>query len=251
MVIISMQSAYLATPWLSSPHLQTAFLSFHEGLLLLLIDGDKTPIVIVIPGLTSDSTAAYVKHRAFNMARQGWSVVVCNHRGLGGVSLTSDCCYNAGWTEDVRKIIDHIRFSLAGGKPAAIGHRTPPPTTAAGHRNGGRNSPKTPPKRRSKRPKTDSGSMVAFIATTVYSSDRSDLASLVRQLASGKLDEVGVVEAAASAATGWTIWHQRVGRRGGFRGGAASGNGWLLGLETLGFSIWNPFGPLDLARSNG
>ncbi|KAE8691630.1 putative Cytochrome P450, family 81, subfamily D, polypeptide 8 [Hibiscus syriacus] len=31
----------------------------------------------------------------------------------------------------------------------------------------------------------------------------------------------------------------------------ASRNGWLLGLETLGFPIWNSFGPLDLARSNG
>ncbi|XP_039045057.1 embryogenesis-associated protein EMB8-like [Hibiscus syriacus] len=83
--------------------------------------GDKTPIVIVIPGLTSDSTAAYVKHRAFNMARQGWSVVVCNHRGLGGVSLTSDCCYNAGWTEDVRKIIDHIRCEYPETPLFAVG----------------------------------------------------------------------------------------------------------------------------------
>ncbi|CAL5377932.1 unnamed protein product [Camellia sinensis] len=39
---------------------------------------DRTPIVIVIPGLTSDSASA------------------------------SDCFYNAGWTEDIRKVIDHL-----------------------------------------------------------------------------------------------------------------------------------------------
>nr|GLL23907.1 embryogenesis-associated protein EMB8-like [Ipomoea trifida] len=42
------------------------------------------------------------------MARHGWRVVVCNHRGLGGVSITSERFYNAGWTEDIRKIIDHL-----------------------------------------------------------------------------------------------------------------------------------------------
>ncbi|KAE8692167.1 hypothetical protein F3Y22_tig00110858pilonHSYRG00165 [Hibiscus syriacus] len=67
--------------------------------------------------------------------------------------------------ERTRVLSGFSLVSLAGGKPAAIGHRTPPPATAAGHRNGGRNSPKTPPKRRSKRPKTDFG-VVAFIATT-------------------------------------------------------------------------------------
>ncbi|XVF68242.1 hypothetical protein PTKIN_Ptkin10aG0189300 [Pterospermum kingtungense] len=149
---------YLVTPWLSSPHLQIACLSFFGkappvtykrrlfrafdgGTIALdwltyhdvvegtsgMIDssnglkGDKTPIVIVIPGLTSDSTAAYVRHIAFNFARQGWTVVVSNHRGLGGVSLTSDCCYNAGWTEDVRKIIDHIRCEYPEAPLYAVG----------------------------------------------------------------------------------------------------------------------------------
>lgn len=149
---------YLATPWLSSPHLQTAFLSFFgsapavtykrqlfrawdggtialdwltysdavEGTSRMIdgsnaLKGDKTPIVIVIPGLTSDSDAAYVKHLALNLARHGWNVVVSNHRGLGGVSLTSDCCYTAGWTEDIRKIIDHIHCEYPEAPLYAVG----------------------------------------------------------------------------------------------------------------------------------
>ncbi|KAK3184799.1 hypothetical protein Dsin_032085 [Dipteronia sinensis] len=134
---------YLSTPWISSPHLQTAFLSFFGrapditykrhlfrtpdgGTIALdwltdsdVVEGvthvndttlncDKTPIVVVIPGLTSDSSAAYIKHLAFKIVRQGWRVVVCNHRGLGGISITSDCFYNAGWTEDLRTVIDQI-----------------------------------------------------------------------------------------------------------------------------------------------
>lgn len=30
----------------------------------------------------------YLKHFAFNMAKSGWHVVISNHRGLGGVSIT-------------------------------------------------------------------------------------------------------------------------------------------------------------------
>lgn len=134
---------YLSTPWLSSPHLQTSFLSLYSrplgfsyrrqlfrtadgGTLALdwlrnsdvLEDSfevgnvtskdDKTPILIVVPGLTSDSESSYIKHFTYKMAKSGWNVVISNHRGLGGVSLTSDCCYNAGWTEDLRKVVDHV-----------------------------------------------------------------------------------------------------------------------------------------------
>ncbi|KAL6209431.1 hypothetical protein ACLB2K_020373 [Fragaria x ananassa] len=139
-----LHSRYLVTPWLSSPHLQTVFLSisgrappfnYRRELFYLLSDGgtialdwlmnsdvlgsnidrtsaipedNVTPIVLAIPGLTSDSESPYIKHLAFNTAQKGWNVVVTNHRGLGGVSITSDCFYNAGWTEDLRAVINHL-----------------------------------------------------------------------------------------------------------------------------------------------
>ncbi|KAL6616450.1 hypothetical protein ACP70R_038720 [Stipagrostis hirtigluma subsp. patula] len=130
---------YLATPWLASPHLQTLFLGIsgrppsftYKRQLYTVRDGGtialdwllasdleaadgfiskdaSTPLVVVVPGLTSDSAAAYVKHLVYSMASKGWNVVVSNHRGLGGVSITSDCFYNAGWTEDIREVINYL-----------------------------------------------------------------------------------------------------------------------------------------------
>ncbi|KAK9270785.1 hypothetical protein L1049_026369 [Liquidambar formosana] len=151
-----LRGRYLATPWLSSPHFQTAFLHFfgrppvfsYRRQLFHASDGgtvaldwllnsdvlggafhmnntiskdDTTPIVVVIPGLTSDSASAYIKHIAFNMAKRGWNVVVSNHRGLGGVSITSDCFYNAGWTEDVREVIDYLHQEYPEARLFAVG----------------------------------------------------------------------------------------------------------------------------------
>ncbi|KAG5152612.1 hypothetical protein JHK84_029084 [Glycine max] len=108
-----LHGTYLATPWLSSPHLQTVFLNFfgrppffkYRRQLFTTPDGgtvaldwllssdvsagaihmedvvstdESTPIVVVIPGLTSDSSSA------------------------------SDCFYNAGWTEDVRTVVNYL-----------------------------------------------------------------------------------------------------------------------------------------------
>ncbi|XP_059631907.1 embryogenesis-associated protein EMB8 [Cornus florida] len=147
---------YLVTPWLSSPHIQTTFLSFYGkppvvsyrrqlfhasdgGTLALdwlarsdVMEGimnknnaiskdDQTPIVVVIPGLTSDSSDAYIKHLAFNIAKHGWNVVVSNHRGLGGISVTTDCFYNAGWTEDLREILDYLHHEYPKAPLFAIG----------------------------------------------------------------------------------------------------------------------------------
>ncbi|EOA14968.1 hypothetical protein CARUB_v10028315mg [Capsella rubella] len=148
---------YFPTFWLSSPHLQTAFLSLfgksphfsYKRILYQATDGgtialdwlmhsdvvegisqvvngstpgtDRTPIAIVVPGLTSDSSAAYIKHIAFTLAKEGWNVVVQNHRGLGGISLTSDCVYTAGWTEDLRKVIDHIHTQFPEAPLFAVG----------------------------------------------------------------------------------------------------------------------------------
>ncbi|OWM67483.1 phospholipase ABHD3-like isoform X2 [Punica granatum] len=134
---------YLTTLWLSCPHIQTIFLNFFGrppsvsykrqifhapdgGTIALdwlmssdvsggafraessISRGDTAPIVVVVPGLTSDSALPYLKHLAFNTAKRGWNVVVSNHRGLGGVSVTSDVFYNAGWTEDIRVVLHYL-----------------------------------------------------------------------------------------------------------------------------------------------
>ncbi|KAF5818327.1 putative alcohol O-acetyltransferase [Helianthus annuus] len=141
---------YMPTPWLSSPHIQTAFLNFHgrpplvdyTRKLFHASDGgtfaldwlkscdvlggstygdDETPIVIVIPGLTSDSSSAYLKHLAFSTAKRGWNVVICNHRGLGGISITSDCFYNAGWTNDLRDVIKQLHQEYPNAPLFAVG----------------------------------------------------------------------------------------------------------------------------------
>ncbi|KAH0768282.1 hypothetical protein KY285_004153 [Solanum tuberosum] len=147
---------FSSTPWLCSPHLQTIFLQLFERVpacnyqrqILKTSDGgtialdwlrnvnvkipsvegfdgvqsdDKTPIILVIPGLTSDSNSSYIKHLAFKMAKSGWNVVVSNHRGLGGVTITSDCLYNAGWTEDARKVIGHLHTQYPQAPLFAVG----------------------------------------------------------------------------------------------------------------------------------
>ncbi|KAG6481669.1 hypothetical protein ZIOFF_058288 [Zingiber officinale] len=147
---------YLASPWLSSPHLQTVFLNFfgrppsvvyrrklfsvHDGETVALdwlltsdvIGGpsftdipiskdDRTPIAVVVPGLTSDSFSPYLRHCTYSIAKHGWHVVVSNHRGLGGISITSDCFYNAGWTEDLREVINYLHQEYPKAPIFAVG----------------------------------------------------------------------------------------------------------------------------------
>ncbi|KFK45137.1 hypothetical protein AALP_AA1G348500 [Arabis alpina] len=148
---------YVATPWLASPHLQTCFLNFHGlppvfsyrrqlfrisdgGTIALdwltnsdVLDGaavhdqkeitkeDTTPIAVIIPGLTSDSSSPYLKHLAYGTAKTGWNVVISNHRGLGGVSVTSDCFYNAGYTEDIRVVLGYLQQKYPMAPLFAIG----------------------------------------------------------------------------------------------------------------------------------
>ncbi|KAK9077067.1 hypothetical protein SSX86_005402 [Deinandra increscens subsp. villosa] len=165
---------YLATPWLSSPHLQTILLnvlvktpsfSYKRSYAVAIklsystrtlftsveskildvdrfqadpddtsfqVNGTNTvadiPLVIVVPGLTSDSTSPeqinhfiifachhvtslYIKEIAYNMAKHGWNVVVSNHRGLGGVPLTSECFYTAGKSDDLGEVVNHLHRS--------------------------------------------------------------------------------------------------------------------------------------------
>ncbi|XP_057858165.1 uncharacterized protein LOC131067217 isoform X2 [Cryptomeria japonica] len=151
-----LRGRYWPTPWLCSPHLQTAFLHFfgnppvfeYQRQIFLSLDGEtialdwlidndivkrpaslnmpisennSTPIVIVIPGLTSDSKDPYIKHIAYALAKNGWKMVVVNHRGLGGTSVNTGRFYNAGWTEDLRRVIGYLRDENPKAPLLAVG----------------------------------------------------------------------------------------------------------------------------------
>ncbi|KAK4339890.1 hypothetical protein RND71_041352 [Anisodus tanguticus] len=135
---------FSSTPWLCSPHFQTIFLQFFERIpacnyqrqifktcdggtialdWLRNVDGLLEVYVLLVAKKFFDSALIqqYVKHLAFKMAKSGWNVVVSNHRGLGGVSITSDCLYNAGWTEDAHKVIDHLHTQYPQAPLFAVG----------------------------------------------------------------------------------------------------------------------------------
>ncbi|KAL2612401.1 hypothetical protein R1flu_024093 [Riccia fluitans] len=153
----TLNKRYCVTPWLASPHVQTLFLHFfgrsprvdYQRQLYITPDGgtialdwvhpssvidngnggdtrhsaasDETPTVVIVPGLTSDSSNHYVKHMVRGLSDKGWRVLVINHRGLGGVSITSDHFYNAGWTEDLRKLIPFVHQKYPKSPLLAIG----------------------------------------------------------------------------------------------------------------------------------
>eukprot|EP00755_Sulcionema_specki_P032317 Sspe_Gene.98481::Locus_71897_Transcript_1_6_Confidence_0.400_Length_1285::g.98481::m.98481 len=66
------------------------------------------PVVIIIPGLTGDSTSPYVRRLADSCRQAGFTVACFNPRGRGGNSLTTPFMYSAGYTEDLRRAIAHI-----------------------------------------------------------------------------------------------------------------------------------------------
>ncbi|CAI5950641.1 unnamed protein product [Closterium sp. NIES-65] len=81
----------------------------------------QVPIVIVVPGLTSQSSDKYMRQCVAGVTRHGWRALVPNHRGLGGVTITSNRFYNAGWTTDLRFVISLVQQDYPHAPLYAIG----------------------------------------------------------------------------------------------------------------------------------
>ncbi|KAL6515219.1 hypothetical protein OROHE_018851 [Orobanche hederae] len=107
----------IALDWVINAEVNEPVVHVNEA---LGCDG-RNPIIIIIPGLASASDSAYVKHLAYKMAKSGCNVVVSNHRGLGGVPITSDCFYTAERTDDVRSVIRLIHRQYPEAPLFAVG----------------------------------------------------------------------------------------------------------------------------------
>lgn len=82
---------------------------------------EDSPIIIILPGLTGESQAEYVKFLVMAANQTGMRTVVFNNRGLGGLPLRTPRLYCAANTEDLAEVVNHVHNKFPNVKKAAAG----------------------------------------------------------------------------------------------------------------------------------
>ncbi|KEG13192.1 hypothetical protein DQ04_01161100 [Trypanosoma grayi] len=90
---------------------------------------DAKALVLILPGLTSSSRAAYVQHMASELCHKGYHVAVLNARGVGNTPLEKPQIFSALYTADVRHVIKtlfnpaEVRKRLQSDQPRPLRRR--------------------------------------------------------------------------------------------------------------------------------
>jgi abhydrolase domain-containing protein 1/3 len=82
---------------------------------------DDSPIIIILPGLTGESQAEYIKCLVVQANLKGIKCVVFNNRGLGGISLKTPRLYCAANCEDLSEVVNHVHRKHPKVKKGATG----------------------------------------------------------------------------------------------------------------------------------
>ena len=88
------------------------------------LDGSCTqdaPVVLILPGLTGESQAEYIKFLVLAANQAGLRAVVFNNRGLGGVDLLTRRMYCAANCEDLAEVVQHVARTHPNVKMGATG----------------------------------------------------------------------------------------------------------------------------------
>lgn len=70
---------------------------------------NDSPLIIILPGLTGESQAEYIKCLVTAANRIGIRTVVFNNRGLGGIDLKTPRLYCASNSEDLSEVVHHVK----------------------------------------------------------------------------------------------------------------------------------------------
>lgn len=79
------------------------------------------PIIIILPGLTGESQAEYIKCLVAQSNQIGIKCVVFNNRGLGGMSLKTPRLYCAANCEDLSEVVNHVHKKFPNVRKGATG----------------------------------------------------------------------------------------------------------------------------------
>lgn len=66
------------------------------------------PIIIILPGLTGESQAEYIKCLVTAAGQIGIRCCVFNNRGLGGIALKTPRLYCAANCEDLSEVVNYV-----------------------------------------------------------------------------------------------------------------------------------------------
>ncbi|XP_075169593.1 abhydrolase domain containing Hydr1 [Haematobia irritans] len=142
--IPTLEMKYWPTFWCFESRAQTVFASIirsqilpninYRREILTLPDGGEVALdwmeegcsedsscVIILPGLTGESQAEYIKCLVLAASQVGLRVVVFNNRGLGGIELKTPRLYCASNCEDLSEVVRHVGKSVPKDKLGATG----------------------------------------------------------------------------------------------------------------------------------
>jgi predicted alpha/beta-fold hydrolase len=130
--------------WLRNPHAQTLFSNFFRRPpqlprtreTLTLPDGDfldldwhlpaerppQGPLVLVVHGLSGSSESHYVLGLQAALAQHGWGSVAMNCRGASGRPNNLPRAYHAGGSDDLQRVLAHMRQHHAAAPLAVVGY---------------------------------------------------------------------------------------------------------------------------------
>uniref|UniRef100_A0A1B0FHX4 AB hydrolase-1 domain-containing protein n=1 Tax=Glossina morsitans morsitans TaxID=37546 RepID=A0A1B0FHX4_GLOMM len=142
--IPTLEMKYWPTFWCFESRAQTVFASIirsknipnvkYRREILTLSDGgevaldwmeencdEESPCIIILPGLTGESQAEYIKCLVYAANNVGLRVVVFNNRGLGGLTLKTPRLYCASNCEDLSEVVRHVSDIVPRKKLGAAG----------------------------------------------------------------------------------------------------------------------------------
>ncbi|VDI45727.1 phospholipase ABHD3-like [Mytilus galloprovincialis] len=96
-------------------------LDWYENENPMFPDKETRPTILLLPGLTGDSSCSYILHLVSEAAQHGYRSVVFNQRGNGGAKLKTPRTYCAANTEDLAHVVNIIKGRLPQAPIIGVG----------------------------------------------------------------------------------------------------------------------------------